>query len=206
MGRWRHDLERLDAMPALIHAIRPPPHHAPSATVVDKRRGPKNRDELVLRGVELLTPITRTSRGHHPAEPVRVTDQVHAGAGFEQHHKDGTRSYVRYDSTVPVSDDECRPRPYYVVKGIVVDPAQLVKLGPGRYAEPQLARCVNGHNLLAPGSVTVGWLSCPIPGVRGGHRVTRCLFCGVQDYRPPLDTPVCDCELRAQNRTPRMQS
>ncbi|WP_067694505.1 hypothetical protein [Nocardia jejuensis] len=83
-------------------------------------------------------------------------------------------------------------RPIYVAEGRVVDPGALVKLPDGRYVEPQLVRCANGHNVLAPGAALIGWLSCPVPGMRGGHRLTRCR-CGAVDYRPPLD-PDCPCQ------------
>lgn len=90
-----------------------------------------------------------------------------------------------------------RFRPIYVVDGRIVDPARLVQTSDGQWAEPQLVRCMNGHSLLGNDTRTlIGWLSCPVPGVRGGHRLTRCLEtgCGAVDYRPPLDTPRCACE------------
>ncbi|WP_327146795.1 hypothetical protein [Nocardia sp. NBC_01327] len=86
-----------------------------------------------------------------------------------------------------------RDRPIYAVDGVVVtDPNQLVWNGRA-YAEAQLVHCLNGHFLLTPGAVVIGWISCPVPGVRGGHRLTRCGTCQALDHRPPLD-PDCPCQ------------
>ncbi|MEV6071949.1 hypothetical protein AB0L82_35875 [Nocardia sp. NPDC052001] len=107
-----------------------------------------------------------------------------------------------FDIVQGVADSNRRRyRPIYMVDGVVVPPGELVRSG-DRYVEPQLARCENGHILLRPGSALIGWISCPVPGVRGGHRLTRCRQCAVIDYRPPLDQPLCACQQRARRMPP----
>lgn len=88
-------------------------------------------------------------------------------------------------------------QPVYEVRGRVVsDPLRLYPV-PGGMAEPAPIECRHGHQLKA-NTCTVGWQSCPIPGVRGGHRTHTCLRCramGKEDpviYTPPLD-PDCPC-------------
>jgi hypothetical protein len=88
-------------------------------------------------------------------------------------------------------------QPVYEVRGrVVADPLKLYPVPKGM-AEPAPIECRRGHKL-GPQRMTVGWVSCPIDGVRGGHRTHTCLRCdamGVEDpviYTPPLD-PDCPC-------------
>ncbi|MBL1080240.1 hypothetical protein JK358_38180 [Nocardia sp. 2] len=100
--------------------------------------------------------------------------------------------------------DRSPTRRYYAVNGIVVAPDTLVKLGDGRYAEPQLVRCVgeDQHDLRTPGSALIGWISCPSPHRRDGHRTTTCKKCAAIDYNPPLDEPECACQQRTRQARP----
>jgi len=88
-------------------------------------------------------------------------------------------------------------QPVYEVRGRVVpDPLRLYPV-PGGVAEPAPIECRHGHQLKA-NTCTVGWQSCPISEVRGGHRTHTCLRCRAMDkedaviYTPPLD-PDCPC-------------
>lgn len=89
-------------------------------------------------------------------------------------------------------------QPEYEVRGRVVpDPLRLYPTPEGM-AEPAPITCCHGHRL-GPKRVTVGWVSCPIPGVRGGHRTHTCLRCeamGIKDptiYTPRQDED-CPCK------------
>lgn len=86
----------------------------------------------------------------------------------------------------------------YEVRGRVVpDPLRLYPV-PDGMAEPAPIACRHGHSL-GPKRVIVSWVSCPIPGVRGGHRTHTCLRCeamGKQDptiYTPRQDED-CPCK------------
>ncbi|MEU9516814.1 hypothetical protein [Micromonospora sp. NPDC048169] len=88
--------------------------------------------------------------------------------------------------------------PQYAVRGRVVpDPLRLYPV-PGGMSEPAPVACRHGHQL-GPRRSTVGWVSCPIDGVRGGHRTHTCLRCkamGITDdtiYTPRQD-PDCPCK------------
>ena len=74
--------------------------------------------------------------------------------------------------------------PRYEVDGRVVpDPLRLYPV-PDGMAEPAPVSCRHGHKL-GPKRMTVGWVSCPIPDVRGGHRTHTCLRCEAMGKKDP---------------------
>ncbi|WP_139169836.1 hypothetical protein [Mycolicibacterium fluoranthenivorans] len=64
----------------------------------------------------------------------------------------------------------------------------LVRRGPGRWAERSPTHCPNGHEL-GPGRTLVGWRPC----MCGGHRTWTCRTCDTTAHRPPLQ-PACDAD------------
>lgn len=74
-------------------------------------------------------------------------------------------------------------RPVYEVEGRRVPPTRLVRTRDGRWAEPALVWCPNGHRLKA-GTGKVGAVLCRAIPERL-HRTDLCLVCGVMVYTPP---------------------
>lgn len=94
-------------------------------------------------------------------------------------------------------------QPQYEVRGrVVTDPLRLYPV-PGGMAEPAPITCRHGHRL-GPQKMTVGWVSCPVDGVRGGHRTHTCLRCVAMEMEEPtIYTPRRDedCPCRDRKRT-----
>lgn len=88
-------------------------------------------------------------------------------------------------------------QPVYMIRNRVVEPGQLHRT-PNGWSESAPIECPQGHPL-GPNQVTVSWISCPVPGERGGHRTHTCNQCradGVENdtiYTPPRPDD-CPCQ------------